>query len=677
MKILRVILVLTFLLRIFPVNAQAKNLNQFISIVNPVRISSYTGDPGASFKAQYSEVSKRNLPATWLLTYDAISNENIATLAKSMNQSQERGLFLEVTPLFAKDAGVSYNKTDSWHRANSVFLTGYSQSDRLKLIDAVFEKFKKLFGFYPSSVGAWWIDSFSLEYMQQKYKITANLMCADQFATDGYQIWGLYWSTPYYPSKLHAGIPAGTLESKLDIVTLQWAARDPYNGYGRGSASLFSTQDYQKIDYFQKLIKLYTNKGSNKFGQITVGLEGDYIPQTYQSPGFFAGQLDVVEAEKRAGFVDVVTMRDFSNWYRSNFPDVSPAHLIQTDDFLGKNIKTIWYQSPKFRINITYNYDTKETKIRDFRTYHDNFPEPYYTSPDKDLNLSINLPSQIDSVASSDQEWMIFKDQLEGIEDSNEEKILNYKKHRIKLTKERFEFEGQIKSIPDQLSKSALINIKKSPDKVNFKIKDKWNFSKEGLIFKALTPEGIYFLKQRKVIVSEILIFSVFIITVFFIFKSKHSIFIKIVTIGMLSLLVVAASSKWYQSNSRLYFVNPAELDALNRLKVLPGRKIVVYDKFCLQCSWHTSFMPAIFANQRDYVGRISGKDIVYNFSVFDAKTREEGRKELIKLKADYIYAVRFEDYVEQVPFSPGDLNLEEVYSNANAQIWQIKKKTQ
>jgi len=30
--------------------------------------------------------------------------------------------------------------------------------------------------------------------------------------------------------------------------------------------------------------------------------------------------------------------------------------------------------------------------------------------------------------------------------------------------------------------------------------------------------------------------------------------------------------------------------------------------------------------------------------------------------------------YAEKIPFSPGDLNIEEVYSNANAEIWRIKK---
>lgn len=678
MKTLITCLVILSSLSIFAteISAQQKDLNQFINIVNPVRISSYTQNPAASFKSQYSEVAKRNLPATWLLTYDAISDDNLSNLAKKMDQSQELGLFLEITLRLASDSGVIYSKTDSWHRANSVFLSGYAQEDRIRLIDTIFERFKNSLGFYPSSVGGWWVDSFSLGYMVDKYKITANLGLADQFSTDGYQVWGQYFSVPFYPSKFHAGIPARTLANKLNLVTFQWAARDPLNGYGRGPASLFSTQDYFTInlkdDYFQKLVNLYAKKGNNQFGQITVGLEGDLTPGAYEAQ--FGRQLDIIANLKSEGLVDIVTMKDFADWYKNSFPTLSPPHLLQRDDFLGKKVKVIWYQSPSFRINITYNSDTKETRVRDFRTYHDNFQEPYYVSPNRDLNLSINLPSQIDSVSNPDEEWMMFIDSLENIDSTDESVILSYKEHKIQLTKESIEITGDINKVPKLLTDSPLINAEKLVNRIHLRPKASFNFPKQGLIFRSLTQEATYFLRQRKVILGEVLVALLFSTVVLFISKRKMSVFYKTVIIGGAALLIIGASYKWYFLNSQLYFVNQSELDALNRLKLMSGKRIVVFDKVCLQCSWHTTNMPAIFANKRNYIRQITGKDIVYNSSVFDAKTRPEAKKELDKLNADYIYLVRFEDYVELAPFSPGDLNIEEIYANANAQIWKVKK---
>lgn len=675
MKILLMVCTITVFLIISPtkVLAQQTSLNQFITIVNPVRISAYTKDPRLSLSAQYSEVNKRNLPATWLLTYDVMLNDGMNSVTKVMDQSQELGIFLEVTERFAQDSGVSYNKTDSWHRANSVFLSGYTQEDRRKLIDTFFEKFKEIYENYPVSVGAWWIDSYSLEYMKNKYNIRARLSVADQFSTDGYQVWGQYWSTPYYPSRFHGGIPATTLANKLEVVTIQWAPRDPVNGYGRGPASLFSTQDYLDIDYFQKLIRFYVEKHSNRFGQATIGLEGDFSLETYA--GMFAKQLDVAANLRSQNVLDTVTMKDFASWYRNSFPKLSPVQIIETDDFLGKKLNSIWYQSPNFRINIIYNYDTKETKVRDFRTYHDNFQEPYYISPNRDLNLSINIPSQIDSANNPDEEWTMFSDRLEHIDTDNEKIILSYKNnHQIKLTDQGLEITGGVESPPKLIFNSPMINVVKSEGKVNIEPKVNWNFSQEGLIFRALTQEGTYFLKQRRVIAVGVLGIVILAVLIFLIVKKRGRFFYRAVLISILILLPAGFSYKWYLSNSRLYFVNQSELDALNRLRLMGGKRIVVYNNVCLQCAWHTQYMPAVFANKRDYVRKVTNKEIVYNSSIFNSKSRPDARGELNKLHADYIYLAKFEDYVESAPFSPGDLNIEEIYANSNATVWRIKK---
>lgn len=670
-------LLICLLILVFPkaVLAQStNNLNQFTTIVNPVRISFYTKDPGANLTSQYSEIKKRNLPATWLLTYDVMLNSGINIAIKLMDSSQELGLFLEVTPDFAKDSDVIYNKTDSWHRANSVFLSGYTQQERIRLIDKAFEKFKKNYGYYPVSVGAWWIDSYSLDYMKRKYNIIANLTVADQFSTDGYQVWGQYFSTPFYPSKIHAGIPASSLDNKLDIVTLQWASRDPLNGYGRTDESRYSTQDYftknLTEDYFKKLFELYGLRQSNKFGHITIGLEGDLSPDVYQ--GIFARQLDIIKTKKDERFIDVVTMRDFSSWYRNNFPMLSPVQIILSDDLLGKKIISIWYQTPYFRINIIYDHDTKKTQVRDFRTYHDNFQEPYYVSPNRDLNLSIILPSIIDSAGNPDEIWQIWVKELQDINSSDEILKLNFKNNnQIKLTPTGIEISGDIQQPPKLLIDSPLLDIKKSTMGLDVMSKLHWNFPEEGLIFRSLTQEATFFLKQRKVVLAEGLIILSLSGMIFFL--SKKKLYYKIFTAGITFLAVLGVIS-WYLFNSRLYFVPQAQLDALNRLKLMPGKKVVVYDQVCLQCRWHTLYMPAIFANKRGFVKNVSKKDIIYNSSIFNAKTRLKAREELNKLHADYIYLVKFEDYVERAPFSPGDLNLEEVYSNANVTIWRIKK---
>ena len=573
---------LVLLLSLFsPSSVLAQDNERFITIVNPVRISSYTKDPTKSLKSEYAVIRERDLPATWLLTYDALDNPGIITLVKSMDEKQEPGTFLEVTPAFAKGAGVEYHDTGFWHHASSVFLSGYTQDERKLLIDTVFEKFKSVFGYYPASVGSWWTDSFSLSYMKEKYAITANLVCSDQFSTDGYQLWGQPWGVPYYPSKFYAAVPASSGSVKLDIVNIQWAPRDPLNGY---DSSLYSTQDYllaskpQDISYFRKLVEFYSS-----YGQVTVGLESDLGPAGYG--GEFAKQMDVVAEEMKNG-IGVVTMSDFSEWYREKYPNLSPSVLLEAEDFLGSGVKAVWSQSPEYRLFYTIDPETHEITVRDLRFYNANLEEPYYYSPNRSFNLTINISAAVDEIS--------FK---EGIK----------------------KLKPETKNIIEKFAK------------------EKFTVPLGGVLVKGLSAEAIHFFRQKKAILS------------------------------------LLTGKGWNYFNKIDYLIPQGESYALDFLSKMPSGKVMVYNNECLQCEYHTKYKPPAFANLRGYVRKYGKHPIVYNSSVIKAKTREEARKEFNKLKMKYVYLVKFESYFEQLPFSPGDLNVEKIFSNANAEIWSVK----
>ena len=60
---------------------------EFINIVNPVRVSKYNPDTSASIKAEYKIISNYNLPATWLLTLDVLNDNNAINALKSFNKN--------------------------------------------------------------------------------------------------------------------------------------------------------------------------------------------------------------------------------------------------------------------------------------------------------------------------------------------------------------------------------------------------------------------------------------------------------------------------------------------------------------------------------------------------------------------------------------------------------------
>lgn len=373
----------------------------FVTIVNPVRGKEFWGlagqEPLTAVEAQKDILEKYDFSATWLLRPEAIYDREIANYFKALGKNHELGIFLEVTPIWADEAGIAYHSSVLWHYARSIFLSGYLPEERQKLIDAAFLKFNQVFGYFPKSVGAWHLDSSSLDYMQRRYQIDAALLCADQFSTDNYQLWGSWWGVPYYPSRNNVLMPAQSLRGKLDVVIFQWAARDPVNGYGGGGEeSTFSVQanDYLKHDletaYFSRLVDVYTQPKEARFGQITVGLENDHPWLTVG--GEYANQIEALASKK----LNEVTMAEFTAWYKERFPQVSPPHLIESNDLLGSGKKATWLMSPRGRVGILK--ERGESVIRDWRVYDENWPEPYLETANPSINLTISLPARIDGI---------------------------------------------------------------------------------------------------------------------------------------------------------------------------------------------------------------------------------------------------------------------------------------
>ena len=292
-----------------------------MTLVNPVRGRNLWLDKTLKpITDQYSVSAKYNFPTTWLLQYDALVDEELVTAVKSFEIGGEKGVLLEVSANLADESGVVYNSELKWSNPAVIFLSAYSQGERRLLIDTLFHQFKKDFGYYPKSVGAWWIDSYSINYIKEKYGLKIVMIVADQKTTDSYGVWGQWWGYPYYPSKYNVLIPV--VGGLMDTVVIQWAQRDPILAYGEGSRySNFSLQanDYirsgKNTDYFKDLTGVYLDC-QNPIGQITVGLETGMESIAFH--GEYVKQLEVVSEYKK---IEAVTMSDFAGKFRSVYKE--------------------------------------------------------------------------------------------------------------------------------------------------------------------------------------------------------------------------------------------------------------------------------------------------------------------------------------------------------------------
>ncbi len=341
------------------VSAEKANVNcenRYVTLINPVRGRDLWFDQSLKpINDQYEAVKSVNYHATWLLQYDTLLDNDLLGAFKNFDRSEEIGVFLEVSQKFADQSRVIYPYDAPWFSPRAVFLSGYSQSERRRLIDNLFGTFKSKFGYYPKSVGAWWIDSYSFNYIVEKYEIKSALIVADQLTTDSYGVWGQWWGVPFYPSKANILTPASNLENKQNVVVLQWAQRDPLLAHEEGfKSSNYSLQanDYirqgKDTSYFNGLVNSYLDC-RNPVGQVTVGLETgiesiQYLPE-------YKNQLKLLKGMAQ---LKPVTMSEFADQYSRIYPDFPKKISIEYMDSVWK-MDLAGRSNDRLHDNVEYN----------------------------------------------------------------------------------------------------------------------------------------------------------------------------------------------------------------------------------------------------------------------------------------------------------------------------------
>lgn len=311
---------------------------KYVTIINPVRSRELWKDKSLKpINDQYQAIDNLELKATWLIQSDVFEDKELVEKIKQFNNKQELGIFLEISKDLALKSRVYFDEQRPWYDPGVVFLSAYGREDRIKLIDRMMKDFKTSFGYYPKSVGAWWIDSYSLNYLENKYNVKTALIVADQKTTDSYGVWGQWWGYPYYPAKDNILVPGNS-----KTLVIQWALRDPEQAYfGEGpKISNYSLQanDYinQGLDikYFEKLANVYFDP-RNELGQITVGLETGIESVGYIDE--YVNQLKWIKENK----INDLTMSETEKKYRETHGG-NPDEII-----IGE-----WKMTPGFRENL-------------------------------------------------------------------------------------------------------------------------------------------------------------------------------------------------------------------------------------------------------------------------------------------------------------------------------------
>jgi len=379
---LKSIFLITLFLFLFNVNEIHAN-EKYVTLINPIRNRSlWKNQTIKPLNDQYQLINNLNLKATWLVQYDVIDDQELINQIKNFNQNQEVGIFLEVSPNLAQKARVYYPTETEWENPKAIFLSAYNLGDRKKLIDTIVVNFKQTFGFLPKSAGAWWIDSWSQQYLENKYHITTVMICADQKTTDKYGIWGQWWGYPYHPSPNNILVPGNS-----KTVVVQWAQRDLEKAY-YGSGPLISNFSLQANDYTSQGLDFnyFTNLANQylaveKLGQITVGLETGMESIGHEQE--YEKQLNWISKNQ----ITDLTMSQFGDKYREIYENKNPQKINIGD----------WVLTPDYRENL---------KLGEKTTYN-----PNLSFSDKFIADKSNFLNRILSDLNSQKEikyWPLF-----------------------------------------------------------------------------------------------------------------------------------------------------------------------------------------------------------------------------------------------------------------------------
>lgn len=385
--------------------AESAAAPRIINIINFIRQTDYRVENADSLLyetvcEQVKLVNKYDLPATFLLQYDALINPLYQDLLKSkLNDHSEIGAWWELTQPQIEAAGIKWRGEHSWvSHANIAFSTGYTKEERERLVDVYMAKFKEIFGTYPKSIGSWFIDAHTLGYMYDKYKIVASCNCKDQVGTDGYTLWGGYWNQAYYPSRVNAYMPAQTEEGQIPVPIFRMLGSDPIyqydDGLGQERQGVISLEPvYEKagmdrrwVDYFLESI---VNQPCLAFNYAQAGQENSFT-WSNMSKGLEM-QIPILDSLRKENKIRVETLGESGAWFKECFK-VTPATAVTTlTDVRGEGNKTVWFNSRYYRANLLWEKGT--FRFRDIHLFDESYKSAYLEKPgDGNQFLFYTLP---------------------------------------------------------------------------------------------------------------------------------------------------------------------------------------------------------------------------------------------------------------------------------------------
>jgi hypothetical protein len=335
---------------------------------------------------QIKTMKKHRLKGTFLLQYDALMDVRYQKLLKGLPAEMfEIGAWWEIPQPLVENSGFRWRGRFPWDwHADVGFATGYSPKEREKLTDTYMADFKRIFGYYPKSVGSWFIDAHTLQYMYNRYGIVASCNCKDQIGTDGYTLWGGYWNQGYYPSRKNAYMPAQNAENQIPVPIYRMLGSDPIHQYDSGLGT-----DRQRVislepvyergggdaDWCRWYFDAFVEGAAMGYGYVQTGQENSFTWNRMRKG--FEVQMSMIAGLLKKGKVTVQTLGETGKWFKDGYAVTPPTSVTVLKDHSEKNLKTVWFNSRFYRANLLWDQGTM--RFRDIHLFDETIASEYLT----------------------------------------------------------------------------------------------------------------------------------------------------------------------------------------------------------------------------------------------------------------------------------------------------------
>lgn len=367
---------------------------QIINIVNFIRGYNSEWQPfGETYltvKNQIKLIDQYNFKATFLIQYDALTFKWYQELMPKLDKDRyEVGVWFEVHKSLCEACGIKWRGRRNWDgHVHCGFSMGYTNEEKEKLLDKLFEQFKSVMGYYPRVLGSWFFDTFTARYVSEKYGIDAFCNCKEQYGTDGYTLWGGYYGQAYYPSKKNMFIPAQNEENQIPVPLFKMLGSDQVYQYDFSMSDDFSPAKSQSVitlepvyhDYgggLPKWVDWYLKENFNgeclSFGYAQAGQENSFGWQKMKDGLIY--QFALFDKMQKEGKITIEQLGETGRWYKEKY-SITPASAITAHSAYDDEDKdTVWYCTKNFRINL-YGEDGS-IRIRDLHIFDEDIEDPF------------------------------------------------------------------------------------------------------------------------------------------------------------------------------------------------------------------------------------------------------------------------------------------------------------